>query len=46
MEKSGEDLEMDFAVDIATIPYRIPNRPTPELKYGKFCFYFSICLYA
>ena len=45
MEKSGEDLEMDFAVDIATVPYRIPNRPAPELKFGKLHVYFNICLF-
>lgn len=36
MEKSGEELEMDFAVDIATVPYRIPNRPPPELIFGEY----------
>ncbi len=40
MEKSGEDLEMDFAMDIATVPYRISNRPAPELKFGKILLTF------
>ena len=39
MEKSGEDLEMDFPLDVATVPYRIPNQPPPELRYGKFARY-------
>ena len=45
MEKSGEDLEMDFAVDIATVPYRIPNRPATELKFGKLYVCLNICLF-
>lgn len=36
MEKSGEDLELDFAIDIATVPFRIPNHPPPELRYGEY----------
>ncbi len=35
MEKSGEDLEMDFPLDVATVPFRIPNSPAPELAYGE-----------
>jgi len=33
MEKSGEDLDMDFALDVATVPFRIPSRPSPDLKF-------------
>ena len=36
MEKSGEDLDMDFALDVATVPFRIPNSPPPDLRYGKY----------
>ena len=36
MEKSGEDLDMEFPVDIATVPYRISNQPAPELTYGEY----------
>ena len=35
MEKSGEDLDMDFPLDVATVPYRIPNNPPPDLRYGR-----------
>ncbi len=36
MEKSGEDLDMDFPLDVATVPFRIPNQvDQQELKYGK-----------
>ncbi|ELT96773.1 hypothetical protein CAPTEDRAFT_177316 [Capitella teleta] len=33
LEKSGEDLEMEFPVDIATVPFRIPNSKPLELGY-------------
>ncbi|XP_013414135.1 arrestin domain-containing protein 3 [Lingula anatina] len=32
-DKAGEDLEIDFPMTIATVPFRIPNAPMPELKY-------------
>jgi hypothetical protein len=36
MEKSGEDLHMNFPLTIATIPFRIPNSPNqPTIEYGK-----------
>ena len=34
LEKSGERLGMEFPIDIGTIPFRIPNGPTPQIKYG------------
>ena len=34
MEKSGEDLCMEFPLDVATVPFRISNSPGPELTYG------------
>jgi hypothetical protein len=34
-EKSGEDLQIDFPLTIATVPFRIPNTPGLELEYGK-----------
>jgi len=33
LEKSGEDLSVDFPIDIATVPYRIPNKPSPQVSY-------------
>ena len=33
-EKSGESVDMEFALDVATVPFRIPSIPSPELKYG------------
>ncbi|XP_064606638.1 LOW QUALITY PROTEIN: arrestin domain-containing protein 3-like [Liolophura sinensis] len=33
MEKSGEDLEIDHPITVATVPFRIPNSPSPELHY-------------
>ncbi|XP_064625332.1 arrestin domain-containing protein 3-like isoform X2 [Lineus longissimus] len=32
-EKSGENLEIDFPLTIATVPFRISNTPSPELEY-------------
>ena len=26
---------MEFPIDIGTIPFRIPNGPTPQIKYGE-----------
>lgn len=35
MEKSGEDLHMNFPLTIATIPFRIPNSANqPFIGYG------------
>ncbi|KAL5020945.1 hypothetical protein ScPMuIL_000100 [Solemya velum] len=31
MEKAGEALDLEFPITIATVPFRIPNAPTPEL---------------
>lgn len=36
LEKSGEDLLMDFPFTVATVPFRIPNTQTsPEVEYGE-----------
>lgn len=35
MEKSGDVLEMEFPITIATCPFRIPNSPhQPKIEYG------------
>ena len=36
MEKSGDDLHMNFPITIATCPFRIPNsNQQPKIEYGK-----------
>ena len=35
MEKSGDALELNFPLTVATTPFRIPNAPYPILQYGK-----------
>ncbi|XP_046356978.1 uncharacterized protein LOC124135614 [Haliotis rufescens] len=33
MEKSGDALEVEMPVTIATVPFRIPSNPIPEIQY-------------
>ena len=36
MEKSGEDLQLDFPFIVATVPFREPGAThLPEITYGK-----------
>lgn len=36
LEKTGDDLIMDFPFTVATVPFRIPNSPeTPTVEYGR-----------
>ena len=36
MDKSGEDLHINFPLTIATCPFRIPNsNKQPIIEYGK-----------
>jgi len=35
MEKSGEDLQVEFNLIIATVPHKVTNH-IPEICYGKF----------
>lgn len=34
MEKSGEDLQLDFPLVIATVPFRESGLQSPEITYG------------
>ncbi|GAB1610691.1 uncharacterized protein LOC115223663 [Argonauta hians] len=33
MEKSGDTLHIEFPITIGTVPFRIPNSPSPEVRY-------------
>lgn len=37
MEDSGEVLELEFGLTVATTPFRIPNAPYPIMQHGKIC---------
>jgi len=35
LEKSGEDLQVEFPFVVATVPHKEPGGPLPDITYGQ-----------
>ena len=38
LEKSGEDLQVEFPFVVATVPHKEPGGPTPDITYGQLAY--------